>query len=303
MSGETVVEATLKLEGFGVGVIEPTNDHSDDEVAKAVQESQAEIEDSAIVCIDERDSVEGIQPVRRKTGGGGAITGFMAGVMSGWSMYSRYDGGLVQQDPNEVFAFTAQYLQESGLKLACHIDNHASEKKTSCWANDGIPVLGGDILDDQIVAEIKPVVDKLMSVSSEFDAKLFDQVIDQTRPLSRAGFFNKWQSILVPKVIVRLDGVVEVLNGDKDALRDPENLRHNHWAEAINYNLNRRKSNTRDHNIEIPYFQLDKDGIDEPTGAMGTSDYELGLLQHAAHIYNALLARRLTRNQRVTVTS
>lgn len=295
------VSEVMQLE-FGIGPVRPTEQYSDETVAEAVKAAQAPVEDSAIVCIDEREAFGGPEPIRRKTAGGGALTGFMAVTMANLSMFGRYPDGLKEQDPNEVFEFTARYLKDAGLKLGCHIDNHATPEKTDCGANDLIPAIAEDVLDDAIVAEIKPVVSTIMSAGNEFSDELFGKAIANFRELSEAGFFAKWESTRVPDLIKKLDGVVEVLNGDKDALRDPENKRHNHWGEAIIYNLAAGKSNNRDA-ATIPTFQLDKDGVDKPIETLSTSQYEVNLLRHGAYVYNALIARRLTTNQRVIVSS
>ncbi len=300
---ETVIEAILKLEGYGIGPVEPTDQYTDEEITRAVRDSQSPLEDNAIVCIDEREAVNGPELVRLKTGGGAAITGFMAAVMGNWTQLASFKGGYSNQNPNEVFEFVASHLHTQGIKLGAHKDNHADEEKTNCGANDGIPQIAADIASPAI-NEILPVAQQLVEATGmKYDSKIMEAIVANTRDLIEAGFFNNWDSTKAAKVVEKFQGVVEILNGDNQKPdMDPGDERHNHWAEAINFNLNPDKSNNRDQSV-VPFFQLDKAGIDKPVDKLQSSESERNILTHAAILYNSALARKLTKNQRVTVTS
>jgi hypothetical protein len=287
-------QTLVVLDGYGIGSVQPTDTYSDDEVSAAVSKAQQPVEDTAIVCIDERRSHNGAQPVRRKTAGGNAVSGFAGGILADWTML---DGS--SKSANEAFTYTAQVLARSGMKLGCHIDNHAAGQKTGCGANDRLPEAIATIAELG-ASELAGIVAAVME--DEFDAMLYEKVVAGANKLVTDQFLGDWDNTQVTAVVQQYDGVVEELNGDNDPATDPENTRHNHWAEAIVKGKQPGHSNNRDA-AAIPFFQFDAEAINEIAEKMAYDAHEANLLKHAIYTYNVAVGYILTKNQRYIPTA
>lgn len=288
------------LDGFGIGVIEPTGQYTDDEVAAEVHRTLEPVQDAAIICIDERHSAQGHEPVRRKTVGGGAMSGTVGALLSDWPLLSTLDGGAYQPgSANKVFDFVAEKMSEAKIQHGAHTDNHATPEsgKTHCGgmdsAEEGI----------RVIAEVPGVkVVTQASMGDEFDEKIYDEVVQNARRVKEARVFSNWDPRAAQDKVRSLGGVVEVLDGeDYVDMDDPDNKRHGHGAQGINLNKDASKSSNRD-TTDPRYFNVDESAINEISGVMGRNTYNSRVMKHGIVAYNAALAYLLTKDQRFTQT-
>ncbi len=284
------------LTGFGKGVVAPTETFADDEVAREVAKTQEPVQDPAIVCIDERHAADASEAVRRKTAGGGAMSGFEAAVLADWYLLPAVSTQTdIQPTANDVFDFVATEMDKRGIKLGAHTDNHAHGQATNCGAMDGAPA-GNERLADIGTAELQPIVAAVMG--DDFKPAMFDKIVERARLLKEQGFFSDWNSVQAQEKVRSLGGVVEVLDGEDVLVEgDTDNARHGHGAEAIVHNTNPSKSNNRDA-TNIRYFQLDKSAVDEIANVLGRNEHETDLMRHAIYAYNVSIAYGLTADQR-----
>src|SRR5687767_13263153 len=84
---DLMLDQQVKTYSEGIGPVAPTGEVPDQELVKSVHESQTEVQDPHVVCIEDRNDVEG-QPVREKMAGGNVATGYAAAEMAGWSLFT-----------------------------------------------------------------------------------------------------------------------------------------------------------------------------------------------------------------------
>ena len=289
---KTVNDYVVKEYSDGEGVVEPTGEISDFELAESVHEAQKPIDDPHVVCIDERPGVEA-QPVREKVSGGPVTTGFAAARIAGWSLFTdeqRASGAETQ------VAVVADHLVAAGEKLGGHMDNHAGEGKSNCGSADGCPLIIGRMgkygRNEQFVEQMQD------ALGDNFNPAVWDEMVTNAQREAQGTDFQTWSGMIIIDAIRQRDGVVEVLNGDNTRPdQDPENLRHNHWAEGVYISSEEGKSNDRDH-VKIPFFQVDAPAIIRICQKMATSEAEFDKLLHAAVGYQFATRFKLTKNQR-----
>lgn len=277
----------------GIGPVKPTGEISDGELYSAAKEAQKPIEDVAKVCIDEREAVEG-QPVREKMAGGNVTTAFVAAELAEWALFTDEERqGPVEKRVNAV----ADHLVAAGEKLGAHIDNHADEssRKCNCGAADGCPghmsVVAQHGLDIEFVAQMKAVLGELYS------EHLHMKNIAVAAQKTASNEFASWTGWYIINAVKRHEGVVEVLNGNNERPdQDPENLRHNHWAEGVSINFEKGKSNDRDSD-GTRIFQVDVPAIIETCQRMASTEEEFLRLLHAATAFQLGVRYNLTSGQ------
>lgn len=301
MSKERIETQVTHLDGFGKGLVDPTDKYTDEEVAREAERDQQPIEDAAIVCIDTRRSADGKkEPVRRKTVGGAGMTGFVATVLSDASSLGEleFDGepALSEGKANDVFDFVVEGLHESGVKLGGHKDNAANMVDgTGCGGRDKV-----EMGNEAIALETEAIkTGTQLMMEDEFNEEIFNDVVEQARRLHEIGFFRGWNSVRALQKEESLDATIETLDaaaGKRDD--DPENKRKGHDAESIRKGTQHSKSNDRD-NARIPGYQVDESAIEEVVAQLKPRNtLEASRQKHAAYAYNVALAFILTRNQR-----
>lgn len=275
----------------GVGAIEPTDQHTEQEVILAIAEAQKPIQDTAVVCIDEREALEP-QPVRAKMAGGNTVTGYVAALLGDWSLFTeaeRVGGSTTQYDA------VTDYLQKAGHKIGGHSDNHAHGERTGCGASDNLP----KIISDVAAHGNEGVFVKLAqeALGEHFNEADWLRVTIKASEIMRQNRLDDWRSSHAQQ---KLDesGTTEVLNGGTDSDRDPNNSRHNHWGEAIHVNAEPGVSNDRD-TAKIPFFQVDLPAVVSLVQTMSKDEAEFSRLLHAATAYQIGTAYRLTKNMRI----
>jgi hypothetical protein len=300
MEQQQVPNVTLMhLEGFGVGAVEPTEEYSDEQVEHEATEAQAAVEDEAIVCVDDRPAAGGSkEPVRRKTAAGNLGSAYAGGLLADLALFEQFkDGnGNYTASPHEMLDFTAGSLVNSKMKLGAHTDNHASSDKTNCGAFDGLAPAIGEI--PQYADELKPIVAALSADEWDDEAEMmFDKIVTQADKLSTSGYLDGYHSTDALEIVRAHDGIVEVLSGDA---KPEEPARHGHLAQSVEYNKIPGYSNRRD-GAGMMRFRLDKEAVDEVARVTGRNDYERKKMRIAINTFNAIIVRRLTKNQRVVV--
>lgn len=277
----------------GVGPVKPTGEMGDAELYIAAKEAQKPVEDAAKVCIDEREAVEG-QPVREKMAGGNVTTSFVAAELSEWSLYTDAQ----RQGPAEARVYAvADHLVAAGETLGAHVDNHADEStpKCNCGAADGCPghmtVVAYHGTDAEFEGQMKGVLGELYdeSVHAANIAVAIRKVESDT--------FHDWSGWYIIDAVKRHNGVVEVLNGNNEKPElDPQNVRHNHWAQGVGINFEKGKSNDRDAGGPR-LFQVDVAAIVETCQRMAASEAEFMRLLHAATAFQLAVRYNLTSDQ------
>lgn len=299
MSGQTRRVEVTHLTGFGQGVVAPTETYTDDQVAREVAKTQEPVQDAAIVCIDERHAAGGAEAIRRKTAGGAAMSGFEAAVLADWYLLPSVPAKDEQPTANETFDFVADEMATRKIELGAHTDSRAQGEATNCGAMDGAAA-GNARLALLGASELQPIVAAVMN--DDFDPDLYAQIVARSQRLEETGFFRDWNAAKAQETVLKLGGVVEVLDAEDVVIPgDAENTRHGHGAEAINHNTDPSKSNNRDATA-IRYFQLDKSAVDEIANVLSRNKLEADLMRHAIYAYNISIAYGLTRDQRFTQT-
>lgn len=278
----------------GEGAIEPTDTYTDEEVLRASDEAQKPVEDPHVVCIDERESVEGRQPVREKVAGGGLMTGLAMAAAARWSGFTQKQ---LETGPETMAEEVADTLADNGEHLGAHRHSPLhGEGTTGCGAVDKqdntYGNIEGHVLEEEFVVQAK------IDLGDSFNLEHWQ--------VAHAGFSEmahspKWQAFRKPRIqeiVEERGGVVEVLDGEKDAFKDPENKRHGHWGESARVNHQKGKSNDRD-NATIPGFQVDVDPIVRMAKILATSEEEFSILLHAGVMFQYGTTYTLTRNMRI----
>lgn len=275
----------------GVGAVEPTGEHQLPEIIEAMDTAQKPIASMEIVCIDERRADGEPQPVRAKTSGGVTMTGYAAALLHGnWSLLSdaQKAGDVV-----DWYGTVVKQQADAGLKLAGHTDNHAAGEKSHCGAADNLAVMIDDAaehgLEDIWVNTAKAIL------GEHFSAVRWETRVAIARDLSQRKALQNWRGSMMLDALKANGGVIEVLNGDADEVRDPEGKRHNHWAEGIRINTREGYSNDRD-NATIPFFQVDVPAVIESVQPLAPTEDEFLDLLHGAVLYQEAVAFRLTKD-------
>lgn len=287
---------TVIVVEFGDGVVEPTDRFTDEEVANEIERTQEAIQDPAIVCMDERKSVNGPEPVRRKTAGGAGMTGFMGAIYSDW--YLLGENAFTKSNANAVFDEVVGKVKDAGIALGGHTDSHAEGKKTHCGAKDGAAAANTRIAE--LGDQLSGVVAHFMG--DEFDPELAAIVITRAKKLEEAEFFAAWDPVAAQETEKRLGAVIEVLDGANNYEEfDATNARHGHMGESVNHNRTAGKSNNRDAS-NIPGFQFDEEPVDDIWGRLGRNEHEAKLAKHGVYFYTVAIAKGLIKNQRISQT-
>jgi hypothetical protein len=284
----------VKLYSEGIGVVAPTGEVSDVELVEAVTEAQKSVEDPHVVCIDEREGVEK-QPVREKMAAGNLGTGYVAAELADWSLFTDEQRAA---GPEARVEAVADHLVGVGEKLGAHKDNHAPAdgSRSNCGAADGAPD-GVEIIaehghDEQFETQMQD------ALGDNYDEAVFSGIINRAGELTAANKFAGWRGTLITDAVEERDGVVEKLNGDnKHPEKDPENKRHNHWAEGVYVNPVAGKSNDRD-NAKIPFFQVDAPAIIRVCQEMASDEAEFSKLLHSAVAFQFAIRYKLTSDMR-----
>lgn len=277
----------------GEGSIEPTGQYSDDEVMAASDEAQKPIEDSAVVCMDERGSAEGDQPVREKVAGGNLATGTFAAVAVDWLLLTEEVKG---RGPQAVIDVVATHLVDTGERLGGHTSNHASGDTTDCGAVDKSGQTTDNI--DKYATDEAWIDQAKIDLGDGFRQDHWDKSHAGFSALARNTKWKNWQRSYIQEAIKKHGGIVEVVDATPDIDRDPQNVRHNHWGEAARINHQAGKSNDRDH-ASIPTFQVDVDALVRTARKMASSEDEFSLLLHAMVMFQYGTTYTLTRNMRI----
>ena len=296
----TFVADKVKYYVDGVGPVVPTGEVSDTELQAAVIAAQAEIQHPAKVCIDERPALEA-QPVRAKMAGGNLTTAFVAAELSGWSLYT--DAQRVA-DPNDRVDVVADQLVLAGEVLGGHIDDQADEATTecNCGAAAGCPshvkTISEHGQDNEFVAQMQDVLGAL------YDQDTHNLVTETAQSKVDADAFKGWSGWVIIRAVRARRGTVEVLQGSNQKPdKDPQNVRHNHWAEGVAKNLDATKSNNRDNN-GVRFFQVDVPAVVETCQRIAKDEKEFIKLLHAAVAFQLAVRYNLTSGQpTVTVGS
>ena len=276
----------------GIGAVCPTGEVSNEMLASAVYSAQQPIEDNHVVCIDERKALE-LQPVRAKMAGGNVTTAFAATELANWSLYTDEQ----RNDLHKVrVSAVAGYLVSAGEKLGGHIDNHATEQNSNCGAADGYPTVISIIAqrghDLEFTAQMSD------TLGEHFDSKIWDDTVEKASILASDKGLLTWNGNTIINAVRKYNGVIEILNGDNTRTElDPNNSRHNHWAEGVAKNLVPGMSNNRD-GSNIPFFQVDVPKIVETCQKMAKNEAEFARLLHGAAAYQFGVRYKLTSGQR-----
>jgi hypothetical protein len=298
----------------GVGVIEPTDRYTDQEVATEIAESQKPVEDPAVVCMDERHDIREPQPVREKVAGGNLNTFGKAAAAVKWSGFTEQ----ALQDPDVLFAEAANHLVDSGETLGAHrhahdlaeletedeevADNTKEPKKTGCGAIDNGSVIDNDAaehaMDEEWIEMAQADLGDLFNMGHWTTARdgFADMATDEK--------WRKWNHGKIQDKVEDKNGVVEVLDANSDAFASDDHSapqRHGHWGEAADVNHNKGYSNDRD-NATIPFFQVDIDPMVRMASAAAASETEFSLLLHAEAMRQYATTYRLTKNMRILRT-
>jgi hypothetical protein len=290
MQGETIMPTDSDAVIFkGAGAVRPTGEYELNQIVEAMDRAQKPVEAPEIVCIDECPGLEP-QPVRAKTPGGASITGFAAVVLldGSWSLLKEEQRG---QDMSVWYKEVVEQLERAEVPLACHTDNHASGENSSCGAADKLELMIADAaehgMEDDWVAAAEAVL------GDYFNAERWEARVDAAKAVTVRQALRNWKGSMMLDAIASRGGLVEVLNGDQDKARDPDNTRHNHWGEGIRINTVQGSSNDRD-KAEIPFFQVDVPAVIESVQPLASSEEEFSDLLHAAVLYTRAVAFRLT---------
>lgn len=277
----------------GAGSVEPTGKVDLESLKQAMSEAQKPVQSSEIVCIDERPSTG--EPIRRKAPGGATMTGYAAVLLTGgkWSLLKDEQR---ESSPVEWYKTVAALQKESGMTLGGHTDNHAEGDASNCGAADKLVIMIEDAADHGLDKAWVDLAEEILG--ENFDREIWNSCVESAKEISHNNKLAGWKGVMMLETLRESDGVIEVLNGDHDVERDPENKRHNHWAEGININTVAGHSNDRD-NSEIPFFQVDVEAVAESVQPLSTSDKEFVQLLHGAVLYTEAVAYRLTSKQPV----
>lgn len=291
MEQQTTIDI-IKYYAEGAGVVSPTGLVSDQEIFEVVHDNQKPVTDAAKVCIDGRPELEA-QPVRQKMAGGNLATGFVAAELSGWSLYTD---AQLQSTVAERLASVANHLVEAGEVLGGHIDNHATEEKSNCGAADGLPkhlsVIASNGKDAEFIAQMRD------ALGDSYSEEIWTSIVDRAQATVMTDAYADWNGQRLITAIKERNGIVETLTGDnlKPDL-DPQDIRHNHWEEAVVLNTVPGISNDRD-TSRLQHFQVDAPALIETCQRMASSTTEFATLLHAAVGYQFAVRYSLTSNQR-----
>lgn len=286
----------------GVGVIEPTGNHTVESVEAAVADVQKPIEDPAVVCIDERRDIREPQPVREKVAGGNLNTFFVSASAIEWSGYTH---AALDEGPSTLLEQAAGFLVGVDETLGAH--RHASDasemdhpkgdsKKTGCGAIDNGAAINYDAaehaMDEEWTEQAKADLGEGFNIEHWIAAK------DGYARLAASEKWQKWDYGEIQEAVEQKDGTIEVLDAKSDAFAenvDNADQRHGHFAEAIKVNHNPGYSNDRD-KARIPFFQVDIDPMVRMANKAGATAEETSLLVHAEAMRQYATAYRLTKN-------
>lgn len=277
----------------GAGSVKPTGQYELAEVVKAMGDAQKPVEAPEIVCIDERP---GDDPVRLKTPGGATITGFAAVVL----MDGKWN--MLKQEQSEAavdwYQRVVDVQSDAGLKLGGHTDNHASGESSNCGAADKLALMIADAAEHGMSPGWMGLAEKVLG--ENFDKEIWAARVADAKSITDRNALASWNGGMMLQALRAKDGVIEVLNGDHDEVRDPNNDRHNHWGEGIKINTVTGMSNDRDH-AAIPFFQVDVEAVAASIQPLATDEIEAKKLLHAAVLYVESVAYRLTDKQPVVL--
>jgi hypothetical protein len=282
----------------GVGAIEPTDKYSDAQVVTAIEHGQKPVADTAVVCIDERPSAQESQPVREKVAGGNLNTFLYAAVATGWMGFGQKNNDY---EPEEFLGIATKFLVDAGHKLGAHVQEPNHGSGTGCGAIDKAGLITIDIADNARHWQELAMAD----LGDLFDEQSWGQAINGYKDLAQNSRWQNWDSGQIQVAVKQTGGIVETLDGEQDAYSkeaDPDNNRHNHWAEAININHRPGFSNDRD-NASVPFFQVDvAPMVTMAEQASGSGQQDFKLMLHAMVMRQYGTAYRLTKNQRIIRT-
>lgn len=192
----------------------------------------------------------------------------------------------------------ASFLVQAGEHLGGHTSNaaHASGK-TDCGAMDNAPVTIVNIA--RYGHEPVWVENVRRDLGDSFDAAVWQQTLAGYKWLAEQPTWKNWRTAVINQIVLRHGGVVEVLDSRNTRPDlDPENRRHNHWAEAIKIGGRPGYSNDRDH-ARIPFFQVDVDPLLRMANKAASSPAEFAHLLHSLVAFQYGTAYKLTKNQRI----
>lgn len=278
----------------GEGPIEPTRQYSDEEVVAASDEAQKPVEDPAVVCMDERESVEGPQPVREKEAGGNLTTSLHAAAVVKWSLFTDKD---YEAGPEAMADKVADHLIDTGETLGAHRHNAKRyDNQTGCGAVDKSPTTSMNIAAHGLDVTFMEMA--AVDLGEAFDEKIWVEAHEGFSRMAKDKAWQNWRTSRIQELVEAKGGVVEMLDATQDAFRDPENKRHNHWGEAARINHNEGTSNDRDH-ASIPTFQVDVAPIVRQARKMASSEEEFQKLLHAMVMFQYGTTYTLTHNMRI----
>jgi len=281
----------------GAGVITPTDKYSDYEVLDAIEASMRPLKHPAVVCIDERASVEGKEPIREKVSGGNLNTFATAAAAIEWSGFNEEDkaGG-----PEQMVDASADFLVHSGETLGAHRHAHEGEEASDdsgCGAVDK-----GHVIDVAAGEHGAEWADQArIDLGEGFNEEHWQNA---QAGFKRLGDDEAWQSLdrkVIQKTVRAKGGVVETLDADSDAFAEDvpnAELRKGHWGQAIHINHEAGQSNDRD-NASIPFFEVDVDPMVRMAEKAGSSEDESSRLLHAMVMRQYATGYVLTNNMRV----
>lgn len=288
-------ETRVGIFSAGEGVVEPTGQVDEPELLQAIDDAQKPVEDPHVVCIDERPAAHEAQPVREKVAGGN-VTSFLHGAAAArWPVFTDW---AWQQGPEALAEEAAVFLVKAGEHLGGHTSNgvHTSGK-TDCGAEDNAPITIVNIARHG--NEPVWVENVRQDLGDSFDEAAWRQAVAGYGWLAEQLVWKNWRTAVINQLVLRYGGVVEVLdarNARPDA--DPENRRHNHWAEALKIGNRPGYSNDRDR-AAIPFFQVDVDPLLRMAKKAASSQDEFTQLLHNLVAFQYGTAYTLTKNQRI----
>jgi hypothetical protein len=278
----------------GEGPIEPTQQYSDQEVVAASDENQKPVEDPAVVCMDERESVEGAQPVREKEAGGNVTTSLHAAAAVNWSLFTDKDYAA---GPEAMAEKVADHLVDTGETLGAHRHNaKRGDNQTGCGAVDKSPTTSANIAAHGLDTTFTQMA--VVDLADAFSERFWREAHAGFSQMAKDKTWQSWRTSKIQELVESKGGIVEMLDAKHDAFKDPENKRHNHWGEAARINHNEGASNDRDH-AKIPTFQVDVAPIVRQARKMASSEEEFLKLLHAMVLFQYGTTYTLTRNMRI----
>ncbi len=276
----------------GTGVIEPTGEFRVSEIIEASDKSQKPVEDPHVVCIDERNSVEGKQPVREKVAAGNLGSALFAVGAVGWAGLTDTQ---VEAGPEVIVGEIADHLMDGGEKLGAHRHKPLHDhEKTGCGSVDQANGIESNIAehasDELWIKQAK------IDLGDNFDLDNWHRAQIGYERMTSDLKWQKFRKALIQETVAAKGGVVETLNGENDAFKnDPDNLRHNHWAQGAKINGRKGYSNDRD-NADIPTFQVDVDPLTRIAKIFSNNAKEYSLMLHALLQWQYGTTYSLTKN-------